>query len=549
MQIPDDYQPEFDSLLDLMLQIGREQSAQKIPHMLTRTFALRPHVALARIWLVKPGDRCNTCHRNHTCRHSDCLHMESSHSRFGQNLDWNTIEGPDARIPLGVSRIGEVAATGKGLRIYDIDNKNKSLLSQEMYGRDPEIVGLGIQPLALQNDIIGVIAVYTVMDLTRVRRGDLWLRTAASFGASGIVNTRSFEQISSLKARLELENHYLREKITQIQSFGDIVGISPPILAMLDQIKQVAPTDASVLILGESGTGKELVARETHKLSKRKNNPMISVNCASIPKELFESEFFGHKKGAFTGASSDRGGRFQAAGGGTLFLDEVGEIPLPMQGTLLRVLQEGRYERLGEEITRRADVRIIAATNKDLEKGVQQGTFRQDLFYRLNVFPIKVAPLRERKKDIPLLARHFLKSMAEKMNLPRPHLSEANIQELMAYDWPGNVRELQNWIERSLIAHGPGKLCFHLPPSKQVKGSRTEEPEYKSKSSLEAERGVLTEKEMTAKIRENMILALTQCHRKIYGPDGAAALLGITPTTLSSRISRMGIKKQDLCNE
>ena len=225
----------------------------------------------------------------------------------------------------------------------------------------------------------------------------------------------------------------------------------------------VAPSDATVLILGETGTGKELIARAVHQRSRRRDKPLVRVNCTSIPKELFESEFFGHAKGAFTGAIKDRAGRFEAAAGGTLFLDEVGEIPLELQSKLLRVLQEKSYERVGEEKTRRADVRIVAATNRDLKKEVAAGRFREDLYYRLNVFPLRVAALRERKEDIPLLANHFVELLVKELGCPKPRLTRAGIETLQGYDWPGNIRELRNVIERAVIFAQGGALEFDVP--------------------------------------------------------------------------------------
>src|SRR5262249_49714346 len=238
--------------------------------------------------------------------------------------------------------------------------------------------------------------------------------------------------------------------------FSEIVGQSAALRHVLLQVETVALSDSTVLILGETGTGKELIARAVHERSRRRDKPLVRVNCASIPKELFESEFFGHAKGAFTGAIKDRAGRFEVAAGGTVFLDEVSEIPLELQSKPLRVLQEKCYERVGEERTRRVDVRILAATNRDLKKEVAAGRFREDLYYRLDVFPLQVAPLRERKEDIPLLATHFVELLVKELSCPKPRLTRAGIETLEGYDWPGNIRELRNVIERAVIIAGGG---------------------------------------------------------------------------------------------
>src|SRR6266567_1444219 len=260
---------------------------------------------------------------------------------------------------------------------------------------------------------------------------------------------------------LEFENEFLQDEFRA--SFGNSIGHGPALQKVLAQIATVAPTEANVIILGESGTGKELVARAIHDLSARKGRPLVRVNCASIPKELFESEFFGHVRGAFTGAIKDRVGRFELADDGTLFLDEVGEIPLDLQSKLLRVLQEGQFERVGDERTRTVKVRLIAATNRDLLAEARAGRFRLDLYYRLSVFPIEVPSLRERLEDVGELAEHFIKQASRRLGVPRPRLTKFHVQELQSYDWPGNVRELQNVIERAVILAKGGKLEFDLP--------------------------------------------------------------------------------------
>ena len=336
------------------------------------------------------------------------------------------------------------------------------------------------------------------------------------------------EVINKLKRQLELENAYLNQEVLEAKAYGEIIGRSPALGAILSQIELVAPTEANVLITGESGTGKELIAREIHNRSARKQRTLIKVNCASIPKELYESEFFGHIKGAFTGAIKDRAGRFEMADGGTLFLDEIGEIPLDLQSKLLRVLQEGTYEKVGDDKTRRVDVRIIVATNRNLKEEVQAGRFRQDLFYRLNVFPIEAPPLRERMEDLPALATHFLKSAAKKLNVPESRITQANLNDLQAYDWPGNIRELQNVMERATILSKGGKLLLHLPTiqRKNIKFPVNENT-------------VFTDEEMKAKERQNLRNALEQCNGKVTGPNGAAQLLKMQPTTLYSRIKKL----------
>jgi transcriptional regulator with GAF, ATPase, and Fis domain len=368
----------------------------------------------------------------------------------------------------------------------------------------------------------------------------VWGRVFADHIAGAIANARAFEEIQRLKSQLEQQNAYLQEEVVEAKAFGDLVGQSAALRQIVSQIDLVAPTDASVLILGETGTGKELVAHEIHRRSKRKEKALVRVNCASIPKELYESEFFGHAKGAFTGAIKDRAGRFEAAEGGTLFLDEIGEVPLDLQGKLLRALQEKRYERVGEDRTRFADVRIVAATNRDLKKEVAAGRFREDLYYRLNVFPIQVVPLRERKEDVAQLAQHFIKLSAKELGCPKPRLTQAGMVQLQSYDWPGNIRELRNVIERAVILAGGGALEFDLPAS-----GITSPPTLPTPADDEAnvKQEFFTESEMQQRGRENLLAVLKKSGWKIKGADGAAELLGVKPTTLLSRIKKMGLKR------
>src|SRR6201998_3081162 len=326
---------------------------------------------------------------------------------------------------------------------------------------------------------------------------------------------------------------------TDVEAFGDIIGQGKAWRWIIGQVEIVAATDATVLVLGETGTGKELIAQEIHQRSRRREKPLVRVNCTSIPKELFESEFFGHAKGAFTGAIKDRAGRFEVAEGGTLFLDEVGEIPVALQSKLLRVLQEKCYERVGEEKTRHVDVRIVAATNRDLAKEVAAGRFRGDLYYRLNVFPLKIAPLRERKADIPLLAAFFVNLAAKEFGCPKPRLTQAGIEALRNYDWPGNIRELRNVIERAVISARGGALEFDLL------GNGPDPTLCKRADFNQAEPEYLTEQEIRRRERANVFAVLEKTSWRIKGPNGAAELLGVNPSTLISRIEKMGLKRPD----
>jgi PAS domain S-box-containing protein len=345
-------------------------------------------------------------------------------------------------------------------------------------------------------------------------------------------------EIQRMKERLEAENLYLQEEINSDYKFKDIIGQSRAVKQLLQQVELVAPTAASVLITGESGTGKELVARAIHERSDRRERPLIRVNCAAIPAELFESEFFGHVKGSFTGAVKDRAGRFELADGGTIFLDEVGEIPLALQSKLLRVLQEGQYERVGDELTKKVDVRLIAATNRNLQEEVEVGNFREDLYFRLNVFPVNVVPLRERFDDIPLLAQHFISLLSRKLKMQEPRLTNGSMKQLQTYSWKGNIRELQNVIERAIILSQGGNLHFDLPSNDITPMSATK-PQLDD--SID-DSTPYTESERITRDKANIMQALELCDNKISGAGGAAELLGIKPTTLASRLKNMDIR-------
>jgi formate hydrogenlyase transcriptional activator len=345
------------------------------------------------------------------------------------------------------------------------------------------------------------------------------------------------EEVARLRDRLAAENTYLQEEIRSEHNFTEVVGNSPALRAVLRSIEQVAPTDATALILGETGTGKELVARAIHDRSPRRDRPLVKVNCAAISAGLVESELFGHVRGAFTGALDHRDGRFKIADGGTIFLDEVGELPLETQVKLLRILQEQEFEPVGSSKTLKVNVRVIAATNRDLAAEVQGGKFRSDLFYRLNVFPIRVPPLRDRVADIGPLVMYFVQQFAKKFGKPVPQVADDALRRLRAYSWPGNVRELQNVIERAVVlAAGPvltlddGVLSAVAPTSAPASNG-AEAPAAPAGASLEEVE------------RQHILAVLGETRWRIEGERGAAKVLGLSPSTLRSRMQRLGISR------
>jgi transcriptional regulator with GAF, ATPase, and Fis domain len=341
----------------------------------------------------------------------------------------------------------------------------------------------------------------------------------------------AFEEIQTLRDQLYKENLALREEIDVTRMFEEIVGSSPALQAVLSQVAKVAPTDSTVLITGETGTGKELIARAIHKRSQRSSRAFVSVNCAAIPRDLIASELFGHEKGAFTGATQRRLGRFESAEKGTIFLDEVGELPAETQISLLRVLQEREFQRVGGNESFQTDVRVVAATNRNLETAIAEGRFRDDLFYRLNVFPIEVPPLRQRKEDIPLLVEYFVDRYSGKAAKKITGINKRSMELLQSYAWPGNIRELQNVIERSVIICDSESLSV----DETWLGRRV--------LSADSPAQPLSEK-LVAQEKELIEAALAESNGKVSGPSGAAARLGIPQSTLDSKIKSLKINKQ-----
>ncbi|MDH3444283.1 MAG: sigma 54-interacting transcriptional regulator [Deltaproteobacteria bacterium] len=383
-------------------------------------------------------------------------------------------------------------------------------------------------PLVVRNRSIGAITVASLANRRyRDKDGDFLMEVAKQI-AIAVDNMTAHEEMAALKARFEAEAVYLQEEIKSVHNFEEIIGQSAPVREMLRKIQQVAPTDATVLISGETGSGKELVARAVHDRSRRDDRPLVKVNCGSISTGLMESELFGHEKGAFTGATQRRIGRFELANGGTIFLDEVSELPLETQVKLLRVLQEGEFERVGSSHTLKVDVRVIAATNRNLDELVTTGKFRSDLYYRLNVFPLAVPSLRERKDDIPLLVNFFLSRFGKKLGKDLRGVSQKGMDSLLSYAWPGNIRELQNVMERSVVvASGP---IAHVDDSLLRANGALQETPLETLENLE---------------RHHILRALAETHWVIHGKKGAAEILGINPSTLRSRMEKLGIRRSE----
>jgi transcriptional regulator with GAF, ATPase, and Fis domain len=453
--------------------------------------------------------------------------------RFGENFEFDIADTPCMKVLQG-----EVCHYREGLqKLFPLDTGLVELEAQSY---------LGVPMLDLANRVIGHIAILDDKPMDRDPRAIDLVKVFAARAAAELKRQRAeaelqtaLEQVRALQKKLEAENVYLQEEITKEHNFEEIVGNSKAIVEALDRVATVAPTDSTVLILGETGCGKELIARAIHSHGSRKNRPLVKVNCGAIPTGLVESELFGHMKGAFTGALERRTGRFELADGGTLFLDEVSELPLETQVKLLRVLQEHEFEPLGSSRTMRVNVRIIAASNRDLEKAVQEGRFRADLYYRLNVLPITVPPLRERRSDIPLLTAFFVERFARQFGKQITGVAQDTMELLSRYDWPGNIRELQNVIERAVVlSKGPVlRLGSDLLPARnaapgeQVVSLSNQQSAGNAHSTLE-------------QVEKRYILnILEQTSWVIEGDRGAAKILDLHPNTLRSRMKKLGIDR------
>ena len=409
-------------------------------------------------------------------------------------------------------------------------------------------------PLVSRGRALGILAIGRTAQRPYDDDEIAFLSQVAGQMAIAIDNALAYEEISELRDRLAQEKLYLEEEIRSEMGFEQIIGSSAALKGVLQLVETVAPSDSTVLLLGETGTGKELIARAIHERSRRKERTFVKLNCAAIPTGLLESELFGHEKGAFTGAISQKIGRMELADQGTLFLDEVGDIPIEIQPKLLRALQEREFERLGSTSTRRVNMRLVAATNRYLEQMVANREFRNDLYYRLNVFPIRIPPLRERKEDIPLLVGYFVNRFAKRMEKRIDSIPAVMMKGLTAWEWPGNIRELENFIERAVILTRGRSL---EAPLAELRRSKIQEPAPMSMSTQDGDiarivretiaslKGTGTENDHSKKQHDEIVRALTECKGRVGGADGAAVRLGMSRTTLISRMKRLGINPYD----
>jgi len=526
-------------VMDRMTALKDPRDIRLVLHSITKDLVEQADMALSAIWLYTTDDRCPVCQaagQTGLDGGTPGIHIAV---QYGYQSDEAARRGH--RLPPGYGLPGRVMVSRKPmlvrnanevLRRYQADRSSVPELGGD--GRELEadlewFMGLGIRsaaayPLIVQGDeFVGVLASLARRDIDEEEFA--YLGILAQQAAISVKSAQLFEENTQLRDRLLVENAYLREEIRSEVGFSEIVGESKALRSLLQEIRQVATTDSTVLLLGETGTGKELIARAIHQLSPRKERPLIKVNCGAIAPGLVESELFGHERGAFTGALQRRAGRFELANNGTLFLDEIGELPPASQTRLLRVLQEQEFERVGGSQPIRVDVRLIAATNRDLEAEVAAGRFRADLFYRLNVFPARVPPLRERTDDIPHLVKHFIAHEQRRLGKTIEGVSREGMERLRRYSWPGNIRELQNVIERACVLAGGPVLA--------VPEGLTEAPANAAGTDR-----ILTLAEAE---KRHIRRALEATAGTIHGAGGAAAMLGINPNTLRSRMEKLGL--------
>ncbi len=521
---------QVTALQSLALSVAQAKSLDLVLGEVVRGLAMTEGIALARLWTIEQGAGL----RMLRLRASIGLSLEKP------DLRWTRKDGAHAQLPLSYGKVGRIATSGQPLLLQ---RGSSDWLLQVDWAERERIESFAGQPLIYCGQVLGVVAIFS---RERLERCDLeWLRVFADQAALALANANAQQEIANLRNRVEREQENLPAIAQADLLCMPVIAASSAMQNVLATVRAVARTSSTVLITGESGVGKELIASAIHDLSPRASQPLVRVNCASVPRELFESEFFGHVRGAFSGAARDRQGRFQNADGGTLFLDEISEIPLDLQGKLLRVLQDQAFEPVGDDRTRRVDVRLVAATNRDLQRELIAGRFRSDLYYRLNVVPILVPPLRDRRDDILPLARQFLSSISQRIGQRVPDLSPDDIKDLLAYNYPGNIRELRNIIERAVVLHETGKqrLTLQLAAPADDYPTVPTPPESTATGMPPNTSTVISARRWRELERDNILNALRQSEWKISGANGAARMLGLRPSTLAYRMKALGIER------
>lgn len=502
----------------IALQMTSSLELKEVLKIITEGLVDSLGAAVARLWLFKPGDICSACFRVEDClNRQSCLHLVASAGIYTR------INGQYRRVPMNDPVIGLIGCSQKPMETNTLPlNSNRR---DQNWIQSSGFKSYAGYPLKFGNETLGVMAMFSQTTFSHeVIQHMIGFSNQA---AIALKNASLFKEVTQLKNTLQAENHYLQEEVKSRYHNGKILGKSAPFKQMMQKVEQVAPTDATVLVLGETGTGKELIARAIHNQSPRRKKNLVSINCSALSENLIENELFGHDKGAFTGATTQKIGRFELAHGGTLFLDEIGDLTLRYQVKLLRVLQEKTFERVGGTRSIKVDIRLIAATNHDLKAAVQKGTFREDLFYRLDVFPILCAPLRRRKKDISLLVEYFVEKYSQRHGRDIQQVPEEAMNRLKDYSWPGNIRELENVIERGVILSQGTRL--------DLDHFGTERKERQAPSSNAT---ALSEVEKT-----HILQVLKSCNWIIEGNRGAACKLDLKPGTLRSRMKKYNIQR------
>jgi len=523
-------EPPLEMLRAITRQMATAEDLESVLQSIVAALVEHAEAVVSRIFLVLHDHECPSCRKSIDAGTQMATPERALHTLAdagpGEAWRWPFHRIPlDSQVPIAVLMRTRVPTLVGDWRKVDALAREPTVAQ---VWTQLGIVGVAAYPLDARGELLGAIGYLARRAISQQEFEVLGI--FADQAAMAIKNAYLFRELAQYKNRLQVENAYLQDELRRDHAFDDIVGESPALRAVLRKVRQVSSVDTTVLLTGETGTGKELVARAIHEGGPRKDRPMIKVNCGAIPQGVVESELFGHEKGAFTGALQKRIGRFELADKGTLFMDEVGELSLDTQVKLLRVLQEQEFERVGSTRPIKVDVRLIAATNRDLVRGVAEGRFRPDLFYRLNVFPIRVPPLRERPEDIPTLVDHFLAHFQRKLAKPLRSVTRSSLDRLQRYPWPGNIRELQNVLERAcVLARGPDvELTDELraaPPRAAV-------------GPADSPITTLAEHERTQILR-----ALSTVKGRVHGPRGAAALLGVNPSTLRSRMQKLGIGK------